>query len=172
MDAALDVDELEADVAARLVGREGERIVAAPLHRHDAVEALHHVERHPQHGRVVLEPVEVGHGHVGVVEDRAMQPVLAVDVVRREQAVVRLHTHGVAASHRLARPGHEPVDVHRVRLPRPALGVAPEIDELDAGDPESLAEPGCERLGDVGETAHEGVREADLAVSAAASGPS
>lgn len=50
--------------------------------------------------------------------------------------------------------------------------MAPEIDELDGPDSESLAEPGCERPGDIGETAHEGVREADLAVNAAASGPS
>ena len=58
VDACLDVDELEADLAARLVRGEDRRVVAAPLHGHDAAETLHHEERHPEHRAVVLEPVE------------------------------------------------------------------------------------------------------------------
>ncbi len=120
----------------------------------------------------MLEPVEVRHRHLGAVEDRPVQAVLAVDVVRCEQAVVRLDPDGVAAPQRLARLGRPVGDVHRVRLPRPALGVAPEIDDLELGCPETLAKPGRERLGDGGEADHAGRREADLAVDVAASGPS
>ena len=159
---------------ARRASSEGK--IAGSLPRHctgtTPPHPLHHEERHPEHGGVVLEPVEVGHRHVGVVEDRPVQAELAVDVVRGQQPVVRLHAHRVAAQLLLARLGRPPRDVHRVRLPRPPLGVAPQVGDLELARREALAEPRRQRLGDGGEAAHAGTREADLAVRSAASGPS
>ena len=85
---------------------------------------------------------------------------------------VRLHAHGVALLLRLAGVGGAPRDVHRVRLPRPSLGVPPQVDDLELGSPEALTKPRRQRLGDCSQIAHAGTREADLAVKPAASGPS
>ena len=60
------------------------------------VDPLHDVERHAEHRRVDLEPVQVGHRDVGAVEHGPVQGELPVDVVRRQQPVLGLDPHGQA----------------------------------------------------------------------------